>query len=150
MQFTLLRKCTSQVLKLGGAAALSMSLFSNAALAQEEGQIEQITVTGSRIARDPNLSGSLPVQSITEQEIQMSGEFSISDVVNDVPALLSSTTSESSIDSSFNDGAQILNLRGLGAARTLVLQDGRRHVGGVMGTSAVDVGSIPIRLVERV
>ena len=150
MQFTLLKKCTSQVLTLGGAAALSMSLFSNAALAQEEGQIEQITVTGSRIARDPNLSGSLPVQSVTEQEIQMSGEFSISDVVNDVPALLSSTTSESSIDSSFDDGAQVLNLRGLGAARTLVLQDGRRHVGGVMGTSAVDVGSIPIRLVRRV
>ncbi|MBT6208402.1 MAG: TonB-dependent receptor [Woeseia sp.] len=150
MQFALINRCTRQALRFGGLAALNLCLFSGVSVAQEEDAIEEIRVTGSRIARDPNLSGSLPVQSITEQEIQLSGEFSISDVVNDVPALLSSTTAESSIDSSFSDGAQILNLRGLGAARTLVLQDGRRHVGGVRGTSAVDVGSIPIRLVERV
>jgi len=129
-----------------------MSLFSEISVAQEEDAIEEIRVTGSRIARDPNLSGALPVQSIGDQEIQMSGEFSIADVVNDVPALLSSVTSENSIDATveFSDGANVLNLRGLGSNRTLVLQDGRRHVGGVQGTASVDVGSIPMRLVERV
>ena len=82
----------------------------------------------------------------------MSGEFAIADVVNDVPALLSSVTSEQSIDAGadFSDGANVLNLRGLGSNRTLVLVNGRRHVGGVQGSSAVDVGSIPMRLVERV
>lgn len=132
-----------------GVAALGMSMFSGNVLAQEE-DLEEITVTGSRISRDSNLTGALPVQSIGEEEIQMSGEFALSDVVNDVPALLSSTTSESSIDSGFADGANILNLRGLGSNRTLVLVDGRRHVSGVTGSSAVDVGSIPMRLVERV
>ena len=44
----------------------------------------------------------------------------------------------------------MLNLRGLGSARTLTLIDGRRHVGGVQGSAAVDVGSIPMKLVERV
>ena len=130
-----------------------MSLFTNTTLAQEEvEQVEEITVTGSRIARDPNLSGALPVQTIGKQEIQQSGEFSIADVVNDVPALLTSVTAEQSIDATaeFDDGANVLNLRGLGAERTLVLVNGRRHVGGLQGTSAVDVGSIPIRLVERV
>lgn len=133
-----------------GAAALGMSLFSGTVSAQEEEQLEEITVTGSRIARDSNLTGALPVQSIGEQEIQLSGEFSIADVVNDVPALLSSTTAESSAESAFTDGANVLNLRGLGSNRTLVLVDGRRHVGGVGGSSAVDVGSIPTRLIERV
>ncbi len=149
MLSTLSKKCMTKVSVLGSFTALILSLTTGSALAQEE-QLEEITVTGSRIARDPNLSGALPVQSVGEQEIQMSGEFSIADVVNDVPALLSSTTSESSIDSGFADGANVLNLRGLGANRTLVLVDGRRHVGGVGGSSSVDIGSIPMRLVDRV
>ncbi len=149
MLSTLSKKCMTKVSVLGSFTALILSLTTGSALAQDE-QLEEITVTGSRIARDPNLSGALPVQSVGEQEIQMSGEFSIADVVNDVPALLSSTTSESSIDSGFADGANVLNLRGLGANRTLVLVDGRRHVGGVGGSSSVDIGSIPMRLVDRV
>ncbi|MEM1262068.1 MAG: TonB-dependent receptor [Pseudomonadota bacterium] len=133
---------------LAGAAVLPTS-----AAAQEESEgIEEIVVTGTRIARDANLSGPLPVQTISAEDIQASGEFNISDVVNDVPALLASATAEQS-DSPFNDGADganVLNLRALGANRTLVLVNGRRHVGGIQGQAAVDVGSIPIKLVERV
>ena len=152
MQFTLSRKCTALASALATAATMVLSLASGSALAQEEEQIEEITVTGSRIARDPNLTGALPVQSVDQEQIQMSGEFSISDVVNDVPSLLASVTSEQSIDAgaAFTDGANVLSLRGLGTNRTLVLVDGRRHVGGVSGSSAVDIGSIPMRLVERV
>ena len=134
----------------GGAAALLAATtipFAQNALAQE---IEEVIVTGSRIARDSNLTGALPVQSITADDIRSSGEFSLSDVVNDVPALLQSVTGEQSIDAAaeFADGSNVLNLRGLGAERTLVLVDGRRHVGGLSGTSAVDIGSIPQALVE--
>ena len=150
MHFSLNRKFVTQTSVLGSLAALLLSLTSGSVLAQEE-ELEEITVTGSRIARDSNLTGALPVQSVGEEQIQMSGEFAISDVVNDVPALLSSTTSDSSIDSAdFTDGANVLNLRGLGANRTLVLVNGRRHVGGVQGAASVDVGSIPMKLVDRV
>jgi outer membrane receptor protein involved in Fe transport len=150
MHFSLRRKFMTQTSVLGSLAALLLSLTSGSVLAQEEEELEEITVTGSRIARDSNLSGALPVQSVGEEQIQMSGEFAISDVVNDVPALLSSTTSDSSIDSAFADGANVLNLRGLGSNRTLVLVNGRRHVGGVQGSASVDVGSIPMKLVDRV
>ncbi len=151
MLFALNRKCMTAGTAFGTLAALVLSLSAGSVMAQEE-VLEEITVTGSRIARDPNLSGALPVQSVGEERIQMSGEFAISDVVNDVPALLSSVTSENSIDATaeFSDGANVLDLRGLGANRTLVLVDGRRHVGGMQGSAAVDVGSIPMRLVERV
>lgn len=132
------------------ALALLAPLPASAQAADD--RIEEIITTGSRIARDPNLSGALPIQSIDAEEIQLSGEFSIADVVNDIPALLTSVTSEQSIEASavFDDGANVLNLRGLGSARTLVLVDGRRHVGGVQGRASVDVGSIPMKLVERV
>ena len=63
------------------------------------------------------------MQSVTAEDIRSSGEFNLSDVVNDVPSLLQSVTSEQSIDATaeFSDGANVLNLRGLGAERTLVL-----------------------------
>ena len=117
----------------------------------EDDDAQRVIITGSRLARDPNLASTSPVQSLNADDIKQSGEFSIADVVNDVPALFSSTTAEGSKDNgAFSDGANVLDLRGLGANRTLVLVDGRRHVAGVSGQQAVDVGSIPIKLVERV
>ena len=129
--------------------AAGMLPFAGQSIAQE-GVIEEVIVTGSRIARDANLTGALPVQSMDADDIATSGEFSLADVVNDVPALLSSITAEQSIDRAGRHGSNRLNLRGLGQNRTLVLVDGRRHVGGLQGSSAVDIGSIPQALVERV
>ncbi|NHK28928.1 TonB-dependent receptor [Parvularcula flava] len=137
------------------AIALLAIMSVPAATAQDDDSAEAdsgdtITITGSRIARDPNTIAPVPVQSVDSEDIMLSGEFSLTDVVKDIPALNSSTSTESSIDSGFAAGANVLNLRGLGSARTLVLVDGRRHVGGVGGSSAVDIGSIPAGLVERV
>ena len=129
--------------------AAGMLPFSGQSIAQE-GVLEEVVVTGSRIARDANLTGALPVQSMDADDITTSGEFSLADVVNDVPALLSSITAEQSVDRAGRHGSNRLNLRGLGQNRTLVLVDGRRHVGGLQGSSAVDIGSIPQALVERV
>ncbi len=129
--------------------AASMLALPGQSIAQE-GVLEEVVVTGSRIARDANLTGALPVQSMDADDITTSGEFSLADVVNDVPALLSSITAEQSVDRAGRHGSNRLNLRGLGQNRTLVLVDGRRHVGGLQGSSAVDIGSIPQALVERV
>ena len=126
-------------------------------LAQEEendetASVERVMVTGSRIARDPNLASPSPVQSLDAEDVQLSGEFSITDIVNDIPALFSSVNGESSKDNGadFADGTNVLNLRGMGAERTLVLVNGRRHVAGVEGTGSVDIGSIPTKLIKNV
>lgn len=135
---------------LAGAsmAVLYMALPGSLAaqeIVDEESVQETITVTGSRIPTDPNLSSSTPIQSLDDSEIQLSGELNLADVVNDIPALVSSLTAENSAT-----GANALNLRGLGDERTLTLVNGRRHVAGFRGTQAVDVGSIPRALVESV
>ena len=151
MQTALIRKRSTYAILLASVAAFGLSLSAGSVFAQEE-ELEEITVTGSRIARDPNLTGAVPIQTVDSEQIQLSGEFSIADVVNDVPALLFSVTSENSIDASsnFSDGANVLDLRAMGPNRTLTLVNGRRHVAGMQGTAAVDVGSIPMQLVERV
>ena len=123
--------------------------------------VENIVVTGSRIARDPNLGAAVPVQSVTGEDIQLAGQTDLGEVLNDLPALLTSTSNVNSGTGVFGSGSgetagaaevgeTILQLRGLGIERTLVLVNGRRHVAGVGGSQAVDIGSIPSQLIERV
>lgn len=125
------------------AMAVAVSTAAPAVTAQEE--LEEVIVTGSRIPVDANAISSVPVQSVTEEDIRNSGEINIADIVADIPALVSSTTAENS-----STGANSLNLRGLGSARTLTLVNGRRHVAGFRGSQAVDVGTIPRALVKSV
>lgn len=137
-------------------------LAAPAVMAQAQGdEVEEIVVTGSRIARDPNVGANVPVQSMSAQDIQLAGDVDLGEVLNDMPSLLGSNTSSNSISGIFGTGSgetagaaevgeTVLQLRGLGVERTLVLVDGRRHVAGVGGSQAVDIGSIPQQLVERV
>lgn len=150
MKHSKYRSTAGQACLLGGLLTAAFGLGSIPAIAQDD--VEEIFITGSRIARDPNLGGAIPVSSIDAEQIRVSGEFGVAEVVNDVPALLTSITSDQSQEQS--DGVlgatNRLNLRGLGSNRTLTLVDSRRHVGGAAGTAAVDVGSIPMALVESV
>ncbi|MBV7258120.1 TonB-dependent receptor domain-containing protein [Erythrobacter crassostreae] len=119
---------------------------------QAEAEEQQIVVVGSRIARDPNIGSPAPILSLDAEQLAQSGTADVVDVLRDIPALSTSTSTEGSIDGVFAQsvGQATLNLRGLGAGRTLVLVNGRRHVSGVAGAQIVDVNSIPTALVERV
>ena len=110
--------------------------------------IDEIVVTGSRIART-ELESPQPIQAVSEADILLSGDVNVVDIVNDLPALIGSATGPESTAAG-NLGTATLDLRNLGAERTLVLVDGRRHVAGLAGTGAVDVNTIPAALVERV
>jgi len=141
------RRCGSALVYTVSAAAMA-ALSPGLALAQEDDDTavqETITVTGSRIPVDPNVVSSVPIQSLDDTELRTSGEISIGDVINDIPALVSSTTGENSAT-----GQNALNLRGLGTERTLTLVNGRRVVGGFEGSQAVDISNIPSALIERV
>jgi outer membrane receptor for ferrienterochelin and colicin len=55
---------------------------------------EQIVVTGSRIARDPNIGSPAPIIAVTAEELQRSGSADVVDTLRDIPALSTSTSSE--------------------------------------------------------
>lgn len=116
----------------------------------------EIIVTGSRIAR-LDFEAPSPIVSFNAANIQQSGNTNITNFLQRVPAL---TNSLDSTQTSGSDrlntqpfgaaGLNLLDLRGLGPARTLVLVNGRRHVGGQINSAAVDINSIPTDLIERV
>jgi len=130
---------------LGGSI---LSVLSTPAFAQtgpEGVEVEEIVVTGSRLSSSVATQAAQPVQVVTAQSIEAQGVTQVSDLLDRIPALQSSSSSAQA-----NGGAATLNLRGMGSARTLTLVNGRRYVAGVPGSAAVDVSSIPAGLIERV
>lgn len=114
---------------------------------EEQGQA--IVVTGSRIAR-PNLDSNIPVVSVGIEELTSTGDVSLGDALNQLPALNQTYSQSNSTRFIGTAGLNLLDLRGLGTGRTLVLVNGRRHVSSSPGSFEVDVNTIPIDLVQRV
>jgi outer membrane receptor protein involved in Fe transport len=108
-----------------------------------------IVVTGSRIRR-PNLASAVPITSVSAQDLNERGEVSLGDALNDLPSLRSTFSQANSTNSIGTAGLSILDLRGLGTTRTLVLVNGRRVVSAQPGNFNVDVNTIPVDLLERV
>lgn len=109
----------------------------------------EIVVTGTRI-RSPNLVSSVPITSIGQEQFTQTGSVTIGDVLNELPALRSTFSSANSTRFIGTTGLSLLDLRGLGTARTLVVVNGRRHVGAQEGQPQVDTNTIPTDLIERV
>ncbi|MBL8271701.1 TonB-dependent receptor [Steroidobacter sp.] len=107
------------------------------------GDLEEIVVVGSslKISVQEVESGALPIQLISQQEIESSGTRTIGEFLRNEPAF-------SGAPSGMGDGSvrTTLNLRGLGSQYTLTLINGRRV--GINGPA--NVGAIPMEAVERI
>lgn len=119
--------------------------------AQAEGETpldegEEIIVTGSRIRRT-DLSASSPVAVATAAEIAVSGEVAnVENFLNELPQFVPFTTGASNNP---GNGLAVVDLRGAGPDRTLVLVDGKRYIPSTLG-GIIDLNTIPTPLVERV
>jgi iron complex outermembrane receptor protein len=114
-------------------------------------EVEEIIVTGSRIAKD-EFTSAAPISVFDEQEFVNSGVVSVDEFLKDVPAFTGfqygTTTNNGNI------GLKAVDLRGLEVKRTLVLINGRRTVGSFIGgngdVGAVDLNSIPNAMIKRI
>ena len=109
--------------------------------------LEEVTVTGSRIAQDPNLVTSSPVTTVNSEEFAFRGVIRVEDLMNDLPAIIPELTAN---ESNGATGSATLDLRGLGSERTLVLTNGHRMGFGDVFALAPDINQIPGGLIERV
>jgi iron complex outermembrane receptor protein len=130
---------------------LSATRASAAAAAADanNGEVSEIVVTGTRIP-SPNLTSIAPVTTIGNADIKAQGVTRIEDITNSLPQVFAGQGSSITNGAT---GAATVNLRGLGANRTLVLIDNRRLMPGDPTNSltvAADLNFIPAALVERV
>lgn len=115
--------------------------------AQATGQDSQpdVVVTGSRIRRT-DLTSTSPVTVVSEEEFQLQGAVNVEQVVNTLPQVLPGLTGFSNNP---GNGAVTLNLRNLGAQRSLVLVNGRRWM-FYDTNQIVDLNTIPQFMVQNV
>src|SRR5215204_2874564 len=114
--------------------------------AGEEGQT--IIVTGSRLARS-TFNTPQPVTVLGGEDFDRLQITNVGEGVAELPAFRPSNNPSTNGFGSFNVGAQIVNLRGLGVTRNLVLVDGRRFA-PTTREGSVDLNFIPSTLVSRV
>jgi outer membrane receptor protein involved in Fe transport len=116
---------------------------------EETKELDAVVVTGSRIARIGMISPS-PITTITAEQVRASGATTLGDLLNQLPQLAPTFNLSNSSRFIGTVGVGQLDLRGLGTSRTLVLVNGRRHVGATSGSTAVDTNTIPVEWIERV
>src|SRR5690348_13377271 len=105
--------------------------FSATQAAAQQDEVSEIVVTGTRIP-SPNLESVSPVTAIGSAEIKAQGVTRVEDMVNSLPQAFAA---QGAALSNGSTGTATVNLRGLGATRTMVLVDGRRLMPGTPNTT---------------
>ncbi|WP_374517656.1 TonB-dependent receptor domain-containing protein [Undibacterium squillarum] len=138
------KKLAKTVRVLCASGLLVTGMTSAVAYAEEVQKVEILGSSIKRIAKE----GALPVQTLSNAEIQKSGAKTVEDLIQNLPAMQGFTASSSSVNGS-GGGVQTASVHGIGESYTLVLLNGRRMAPYGSG-SAVNLASIPMSAVERV
>jgi len=135
-----------------GVSVLAIASFlpigisaSYAADAEEEVQLEEVVVTGSRIQRSDLVANS-PVSTIDAESLKVMGTNNVEEYLRDIPQAVAAVGSSSN---NGNPGVSTVDLRNLGEERTLVLVDGKRFT-PYDSNGYVDLNMIPTSLIKRV
>lgn len=154
-------------LSLALAAALTLSTGSAFAQeaqepeAQEEAssqtqsrdkRLDQVVVVGSRISRS-EVEGPSPVTIISAEKMEQEGFKTVFEALSTLTQASGSTQNEL-FQSGFTPNASVINLRGLGPGRTLLLINGRRAADYPLPyngqSNFANFGNIPAAAVERI
>jgi iron complex outermembrane recepter protein len=118
------------------------------------GELERITVTGYIVPRIGE--GPQPVISFDKDYISKTGQQTVTDVLQNLPASVGNFNPNVTTGFGFSPGAASIGLKGLPPSDTLVLVDGQRFpvsalpqqsVAGAI--SFVDINAIPIAAIDR-
>lgn len=144
------RKTLSAAIHLACSGIVASGIIlSGVASAEEEAvKLEKEEVTGSHI-KQIDIEGASPVAVITREDIELSGLQSVADVLRQTPYNSFGSFRETS-GTTFQSQS-LVDLRGLGSSRTLVLINGRRAPASpVTGGTGVDLNILPLAAVERI
>lgn len=135
------------LLPAGIALALAPA-FASAQEAKGTTDLDRISVTGSRI-RGASVETQQPILTMTRESLEKQGFSSVADVLNNLTSAGSPAISRSeSLASGENVGGYYVDIRNLGAERTLVLMNGKRL--GATTSGLQDLSQIPMSAVERI
>ena len=138
-----------EAVRLALFASLATATITPVAFAQQNDEdVEEVVVTGSRITRS-TIQESGNLVSMDRQQIDATGNLMIADVLRSSPLNSYGSFSERSGSSAQSNAT--IDLRGLGSEKTLVLINGHRVPGSPnLGAASVNINMIPMAAVERI
>jgi iron complex outermembrane receptor protein len=147
--------------------ALAMSAHAQVtpkAAAPEDTSLQEVVVTGSRIAR-PEFDNLEPTVTVDSKTFDQRGYLDVGQALNELPAFGVAPSSAANTQAGFGIAQSFVDLYGLGSQRTLTLVNGRRFVSsstaslnnangsnstvGSNGTQ-VDLNVIPTKLIDHI
>lgn len=136
----------------GMLAGLACALVAQAADTETPLELQTLDVTGTHLERDAAVD---PVVAFDRDELVRSGHSTLGRFLQALPMMsgspLSSSTNRRGSGGGLSRGIESVELRGLGAQRTLILLNGRRMLAGGNGASGVvDLASLPLAMIERI
>lgn len=137
--------CAASVASLQFAASHAMAQATPAA--SQPQQVEEVVVTGTRLSTS-TFTTPTPVTSVTAEQLQAAAPSTLAEGLKQLPSIVPGG-GQTAGGGTANGGQNFLNLRGLGAARTLTLLDGHRFI-SAGPTGQIDVNLLPQGLVQRV
>ncbi len=128
--------------------AAPMETVTPATTAASTPAIQEIVVTGSRLTTS-GFSAPTPVTVVGNDFINKRAPSTIGDALSQIPAFRPTTGTTQGTGNTFAPGQAVLDLRGLGSTRTLVLIDGQRPI-PTQANGTFDTNMIPVALIDRV
>ena len=141
----------ASILLLVSASAQNPSPFPSSAgqsgAGTGEAEVERVIVTGSNIPSAEEV-GPHPVDTYGRDDLTRLGVRTSTDLVQKLPAATGASINENTVNG--GDGRTEVNLRGILAKETLVLQDGRRLAPVGFAGSTVDLNTFPLGLIDHI
>lgn len=109
-------------------------------------QLGTVTVTGTRI-KQTSVETAQPITIVTAAQIRASGFTTVGQVLQNITQAGESLTPAAQVQSS-NNSASTIDLRYLGASRTLVLVNGKRWTPQLGGS--VDLTALPASMIDHI
>ena len=138
-------------LLLAGASLAVLATSANAQTAPSQGgTVGEVVVTGSRVITNGN-NAPTPITVMQVETAMALRPTMVADALNDLPTFSGSQgqSSNPGTTSAASSAAAVLNLRNMGATRTLILFDGHRLAPTEIDAT-VDVNMVPQMLLQRV
>lgn len=140
-----MRKLSLRSILFQGAATAAALCMSSAAFA-DGSNVETVVVTGSRIPQ-PGIISASPVTAVSQEEIKLEGTTNVENLLNNLPSVVPDQTGGLANGAT---GQATVDLRGLGASRTLVLVDGKRLMPSDPANPVADLNQVPAAMIDHV
>ena len=132
------------------AVSITSCIVTGQQVLAQVNQIEEIAITGSRIRMTDGMASPVPVTALSVDELQgFDPGGSVSEQLDNLPQFFGTTNAQRAVGLISSGGGAYLNMRGLGAPRTLILFDGAR-LPPADKRGSVNVDVLPTALIRSV